>query len=376
MMKKLCTILLIMALLTGGAAADAVLEDRGLTLPGGSLRYPQVTGLDDAAVQAQVNVLLLEAGDVEARLNRLALLGSGGPDMEADYAATLAGDVLSCVFSASGAVVNNRSTHVYSALNVDLRTGEVLSFADLFRDEAAAREAIADYLDFDVAPALSAHLQNSALTPLPEHFGLDATGLTLYYPIDQLSTLSDRAGKVHIAWCDLRAHLTLAQGGVLERIGAKDMLLFDADALAQTVSAGRLPELPVTLGDPMQSLTDRYGMLVDPDLYEGGRMFQLEDGVFRSVCLLTDSLTEAWDASVLQGVRMDRGNVYGLCIGQTQQAAWRAVLGQPSATVTLDEERAQAQRLPVGESDYYDFGERRLRLHADEQGVLTSLLIQ
>lgn len=375
MMKKVFAILVMLVLLLGVARAAEVTE-QGLDLPGGSLRYPKVEGLADAAVQAQVNALLLEAGDIENRLNRLAMLGSGGTQLHADYTATLAGDVLSCVFTAQGPVDGARPTHVYSALNIDLRTGEIITLDDIFKDVYAALAAIEEYLNWEVAPALSAHLQNSALTPLPETFGLDDTGLTLYYPIDQLSTLSDRAGKVHIAWCDLRAYLRLEQGSVLTRIGAKGMLLFDAAGLAETVSLGRLPGLPVTLGEEMKPLTDRYGMLVDPDLYEGGRMFQLEDGAFRSVYLLTDALSEKWDGSVLQGIRMDRGNVYGLCIGQTQQAAWRAVLGEPAATVSLDGEKAEGQRLPEGESDYYHFGAYQLRLHADAQGVLRSIIVQ
>lgn len=375
MMKKVFAILVMLVLLLGVARAAEVTE-QGLDLPGGSLRYPKVEGLADAAVQAQVNALLLETGDIENRLNRLAMLGSGGTQLHADYTATLAGDVLSCVFTAQGPVDGARPTHVYSALNIDLRTGEIITLDDIFKDVDAALAAIEEYLDWEVAPELSAHLQNSALTPLPEVFGLDATGLTLYYPIDQLSTLSDRAGKMHIAWCDLRAYLRLEQGSVLTRIGVKGMLLFDAAGLAETVSLGRLPGLPVTLGEEMKPLTDRYGMLVDPDLYEGGRMFQLEDGAFRSVYLLTDALSEKWDGSVLQGIRMDRGNVYGLCIGQTQQAAWRAVLGEPAATVSLDGEKAEGQRLPEGESDYYHFGAYQLRLHADAQGVLRSIIVQ
>ena len=378
-MKKLIAILTVMTILAlaGAAAAEggASLTEQALTLPGGSIAYPQVTGLADAEAEARINALLLARGEVEARLNRIALLGSEPVKLHADYAAHLAGEVLSCVFSAEGALVNSRATHVYTALNVDLRTGEEITFADLFRDEAAACAALEEYLDWEVAPGLSAHLANSALTPLPETFGLDATGLTLYYPIGQLSTLSDKAGKVHIAWCELRAHLNLSQQGVLDRIGARDMLLFDVDALAETVSAGRLPGLPVTVGDPVQEAVEAYRLLVDPDLYDGGRMLQLEDGAFRGVYLLTDGLTEDFDASVIQGVRMDRGNVYGLCVGQTQQAAWRSVLGEPSATVTLDASRADGQRLPAGTSDYYDFGSRQLRLHADEAGVLTSLFI-
>lgn len=374
-MKKCVAVLVVMMILTLlGAAWAAEIVPQGLELPGGSIAYPRVE-LADAALAEKVNGLLLQAGDVENRLNRMALLGSGTVKLHADYAAVLSGDVLSCVFSARGAVTGERATHVYTALNVDLLTGEEITFDDLFNDVAAVRAFMEEYLDYTVAPSLSAHLANSALTPLPEVFGMDASGLTLYYPIGQLSTLSDRAGKVHIAWCELRPYLRLEKDGVVERIGGKAMLLFDKDALAETIAAGCVPGLPVTLGGSVQEATDTYRMLVDPDLYDGGRMFQLEDGAFRGVYILTDSLTEKWDRSVIQGVRMDRGNVYGLCVGETQQAAWRAVLGAPDNTVTLDADRAEAQRLPAGTSDYYNFGQHQLRLHADEAGVLTSLFI-
>ena len=125
----------------------------------------------------------------------------------------------------------------------------------------------------------------------------------------------------------------------------------------------------------MQELIDRYALLTDPDIYEGGRMIALEDGAFRQVWILTDALTEEFDQSVVQGIRADRLNFFGLCTGTTTREAWRAALGDPETTLAVDEARAESWRIVPGTSDYYPFGDCRLRLHADEDGVLRSVFL-
>lgn len=382
MMKRCLAMLLVMLLALGLAqaeGAEVAVTDAGADLPGGSIHYPQVTGLADTDAAAEINGAILAAGQIAARLDRAALLGSSPVKVNVHYDVSqdaLAGGVLSCVFSAEGALADSRATHMYSAVNIDLASGGALTMADLFTDEAAARAALEEYLQENVAPELSAHLQNSSLTPLPETFGIDVAGITFYYPIEQLSTLSDRAGAVQLAWCELLEHLRLGEGTVLRRIGAEDMVtLGSRERIAQAAAAGALPGVPVKLGDSVQAATDAHRMLTDPDLYEDGRLFQLEDAAFRAVYLMTDRLTEGWDGSVVQGIRMDRGNLWGLCVGQTSQADWRQLLGEPDATVTLDADKADGQRLAAGESDYYEMAGHRLRLHADERGILVSLML-
>ena len=104
-------------------------------------------------------------------------------------------------------------------------------------------------------------------------------------------------------------------------------------------------------------------------------MIALEDGAFRQVWILTDALTEAFDRSVVQGIRADRLNFRGLCTGHTTIDMWRDALGEPEATLTVDEARADSWRIVPGTSDYYTFGDCRLRLHADETGVLRSVFL-
>ena len=78
---------------------------------------------------------------------------------------------------------------------------------------------------------------------------------------------------------------------------------------------------------------------------------------------------------MVQGIRADRANFYGLCVGTTTREQWQAVLGAPDASVTLSEDDAYAMNLADGTSDYYNYGAHQLRLHADAEGVLRSIFI-
>lgn len=377
-MKKWFVWMLALLMLLSAACAEPQMERKGLELGEAHVYYPQVTGMEDAGLQDAVNAALLRHTGAETLLSRLPLTMHSPTPLQADYTWQLAGDVLSVAVKAEGPVLNDRSTQVWYTANIDLRTGEVIAFDDLFLDADAARMAISDELEWELAPELSAHLRNSQLTPLPETFTLSATGLTLHYPLEQLSTLSDQAGTVNIQWCEMLAHLNLQEGSLLDRIGARAMLTLDetsAGAIRLAAESGQLPGIPAKLGGSVQEAVERHRLLIDPDLYENGRLMQLEDGAFRDVYLLTDSLTDSWEHSVVQGIRADRINLHGLCTGMTAREEWQAVLGQPHATVEVDGDKADANRMQPGTSDYYNFDGVQLRLHANEEGVLTSLFI-
>lgn len=377
-MKKFLLSLLTLTMLLTCALAEPSLERKGLTLGEGYVYYPQVEGLEDETLQQAVNAALLAASGAEKMLNRLALTMHSPSPLRADYACTRTGDVLSVVTSAAGPVENDRATRAWFAASVDMTDGHIIGWDELFADGEAARLALEEYLEWELTPELSAHLRNAQLTPLPEQFTLDAAGLTLYYPMEQLSTLSDKPGKVNVQWYQLREHLRLEEGSLLQRMGADAMLTLDetsAQSIRTAAESGALPGIPAVLGGSIQAAVDAYCLLIDPDLYEGGRLIQLEDGAFRDVYLLTDSLTDSWENSVVQGIRADRINLYGLCTGETAREAWQAVLGQPDASVALDADRAEASRLAPGISDYYNFDGVQLRLHAGEDGTLSSLFI-
>ena len=353
------------------------IEDSGLELGASSVRYPRVTGLPEE-LDAAVNELIQERLGAADYLARVALLLSDPTGLTVTYDAQLLGDVFTCIAEAVGAVENSRPTHVWTAVNIDLRDGRALTWDDLFAEPEEALTALESYLDEEVAPELSAHLSAGSLTPLPETFAISPYGLTLLYPIDQLSTLQDEAGAVTVLWSEVQEYLNLEEGGILDRIGAAENLTFPENALERLTEAlaeGSIPGIPAAIGQPVKELTDAYGLQIDPDLYEGGRMFLPDDRAFRQVWLLSDALTGSWDASVVQGLRADRLNLLGLRTGLTTREDYLAALGQPESTLNVDEDRAINWRIVPGTSDYYTLGDYRLRLHADEDGVLKSVFI-
>ncbi len=373
-----------------GAAQDAALdwfESRGVTLGQASVAYPALKedAPVEAAVRDKINERILADGHVTEYVTRVSQLISGG-ELTVSWRAELLGPVFSFEMLAEGAVETPRPTSVWQAGNIDLRDGNEMAWTDLFRDPEGAKEAIEAYLEDEVAPELSAHLLSSVLTPIPALFRVNPRGLILLYPVDQLSTLGDRAGAVLIPWDRVEPYLNLEAGSPAEAMGLRAWLPLDENApeasfgewketVEKAVAAGEIPGIPVRLGDGVQVLTDEWHMLTDPDVYALGRFFALEGAALRNVYVMTDYLSESWETSLVNGIRADMGSLYGLTVGTTKQETWRRMLGDPDHTVEMDEEQAEAYRTVPGTRDYYVFGAHRLQLHADGEGVLRSLIL-
>lgn len=360
-------------------AEEVSLTEMSLALGNSEVRYPAADGITDETLRQAVDEQMKTGLDTDAYLTRMmTLISEESLRIGTSWEGSVLGDVISCAVSAEGALADSRSTHRWTWSNIDLRDGHEISLDELFTDGEEAREALEEYLDFEVAPELSAHLANSELTPLPDGFRLERTGLTLLYPVNRLSTLSDRAGAVKIGWNEIRDLLDLGDDGIPARIGAAEMITLadgSADRIREMAESGQLPDIPVKIGDGLKALTDHYHMLTDPDVYEGGRLFALEGACFRNVFLMTDFLSEKWDDSIVQGIRMDRGCAWGLCIGETAREDWRAALGEPDAETEMDAEAADANRMEPGACDYYNFGTYQLRLYCDGDGILSSIVL-
>lgn len=358
-------------------AAGPAVESRGLELGESSVAYPVITGLEDT-LEKKVNDRILEDTGIAEYLTRLSQLLSGGK-LEVRWRGGVLGDVFSCAVSAEGAVTSPRFSFVWTWSNIDLRTGGELVWSDLFTDPEEAGEFLETWLEDQVAPELSAHLLNGNVTPLPEGFWLSPRGIVLLYPAEQWSTLSDRAGDLLIGWNELQNVLDLSPDSAANRAGAGEMLALTEEEslplLQETVAKGEIPGLPVSLGSSVRDAVEEWHLLIDPDLYENGRMFSLEGGLFRNVFLLTDYLSESWENSRVDGIRLDSGCLFGLRIGGTEEREWHQVLGEPDVTVVFDEEKAEAYRTVPGRRDYYAWGGHTLQLHSDESGVLAGIIL-
>ena len=361
------------------AAEGAVTENKALQLGASNVSYPAITGMADGELQAQVNGQILEDLQVKEYLDRMtALISDEAHGIDVRWDGAVYGDVCSGLLEAEGSLKNLRRSHAWTWSNIDLRDGHEITFGELFTEEDAAREWLEGYLEETVAPTLSAHLAGSAVTPLPEGFRLEPTGLTLLYPADQLCTLKERAGAVKIAWNEIRELADWSEDGIPARIGAAEMTEWTEESperIREMAESGQLPGIPVMIGDGVKDWTDRMDLLNDPEEYAGGRMFELEGAAFRNVYLLSDAVSRGWEDSEVSGIRMDRGCAWGLCIGETQAAVWRDALGEPEDTAVFDADKAESYRTVPGTCDYYEFGEYRLQLQADGDGVLVSITL-
>ena len=370
----LCAVLALCA--SFSALAEPELTDRGIDLGTAGVHWPALTGMDDEEAQQTLNLAIRESCGIDAYTARIASVMDADPPLTVSWEGTLRGDLLSCVIRAEGPLTGARPRFEWHTVHLDLRTGEAFPMTALFSEPEEAVEWIEAYLEEDVLPGMSAHLMNCELTPLPDDFRIGPEGLTLYYPIERLSTLSDRAGAVTLSWGELAEWLDLSEGSAADRFGIAGWMSPADGAFLESLSSGSLPGLPCALGDSMETLTAQYRLLCDPDLYDGGRYIQLEDSRFRLVYLMTDDLSEKrFDGSTLNGIRCDRFGLYGLVTRRTAREEALETLGEPYASVELDAGAADAMRLPEGTSDYYRCGEFRLRLHYDSGDILTSLFL-
>ena len=382
-MKKFLAVLAVICLwataVVGVAGEGITLEEKALELAGSNLSFPAVEGMEDESLQEAINRRIREDLGVDGYLQRMnALISDDAHTITAGWSGGILGDVFSGVLEAEGAVKSLRGGHEWRWSNIDLRDGHEIAFGELFADEAAAREAIETYLEETVAEELSPHLGNSAVTPLPEGFRMEQTGVTLLYDAEQLSTLQDRAGAIKIGWNEIRDVADWREDGILARIGAAEMVTLTAERaedIRKMTESGKLPDIPVKIGDSVAAWTERTGLLHDPEEYSGGRMFALEGAAFRDIYLLSDAVDSEWDQSFVQGIRADRGCFWGLCIGETRAEEWHSLLGKPDDTAALDEEDAEGARTVAGVCDYYLFGAYRLQLQADTDGFLASIAL-
>jgi hypothetical protein len=357
------------------ASADGIIVQEIVTENGDQyVRYPQLAGLADPAIQQAVNDDIVNSAKIAQRLITLSTLQQDGATLEVSQTSYLSGNLLSVAVSAKGTMENRRSGHEVTALSYDLTTGLRLSLDDFFTDPAAAVAWMEEQLLSGYVDELSGYLEYAEVTPLPtENFSFDADGITFYYSDRQFAFLSGYCGEAQFQYGELQEFLLNADGSIPARLGIVQPQYTDVqilDAITSAVADGMLPGLPVRLLDPLPDLVLAYRLVRTPDQYPGGRYYQMEDPRFRQILILSDSLLAGYEQSVTEGILAMRMNLFGIRTGVTQRSRWLAILGEPDPSVAFDEYTAADYGLPVGIADYYTISGRQLMLYADSNDVL------
>ena len=376
-MLALVMLLVAFAIPALAEAPQPTVKDMRTEIGENYVAYPQLEGLSDEAVQQRVNDDVVLSTGAARHLVTLSTLGQSSWGLQVDYTAFLKDDIFSVVVSASGKQPTGRDGHAYTALTYDLRTGSRLTLDKLFADPAQAVAYMEESVIASLADELSSHLENGELTPLPvDSFTVDGDGVCFWYPYDQFAYLSEFSGACEFGYTELAPYLISDGDGVPARIGALAKQYTDAEAAAairQSVKEGRLPHIPVTLGDTMNDVIQQYRLLRTPDEYPGGRYYTMEAPKLRDVYVISDNISDGWEHSVVEGLRAERGELFGLTIGQSKQEQWTKLLGQPSQAIVITESMSYDYNLPAGQCDVYELEGHELRLYADGNGVLCAI---
>lgn len=210
--------------------------------------------------------------------------------------------------------------YVRTAL-MDRETGEMLSLDAVFNDLDDLQQFLDAYVEDSVLEELNTYLDANDLLPVPlDAVCLDELGVTFHYPAERFQFFSGHAGALQLQWYELR-----------------DDLAID------------LPEQPFPLAevDTIDVLLAEYGSLTDPDLVEGGEIYEFESPALRGIQAIAD------ENGTVHAVRAFRFSVKGAEPGMSREEA-EALLGAPLKSEALDADAARRLRLQEGEAAYYD----------------------
>ncbi|MBR6569308.1 MAG: hypothetical protein IKK75_02530 [Clostridia bacterium] len=364
----LCALVLVLAFFAQAGAEEITISEVLTESGSNSVRYPQLAGMQDEAVQQKINDdIVLSSGVTNHMISLLTLVGQ--QTLNVDYDAYLDEEIFSVIISAKGKLPQKRDGHAYTALTYDLATGERLTLDALFADVDAAVAAMEEKVVDTLSEELNGYLEYSEITPLPvDSFTLDEHGITFWYPAEQFSLLSGYSGACQFWYSELEG---LWLNDPTTELTADEQKA----AIEQSVSSGVIPHVPVSIGGSVREAADAYRLLRTPDEFPGGRYFVMEHPAFRSIMVISDAMQAEYDASVVEGIQLRRGDLHGLLIGQTAQTEWLELLGEPDETLIMTENMAYDYALSEGLCDMYLFGENELRLYADTDGILYAIQI-
>lgn len=367
-MKKRIISLMILAVFMMAASSGAALtvKDEAVEMYGSSVHYP---GIEE---YAEISGKIVETAEIDKYLTRMPSLASSQEKLHISWEGGEVGGLLSFAFHMEGPLRQNVKDE-YVTVNIDTATGENVALEDVLTENE--RQLLQEFISENVESEMSPHCPVCRMDELPQMFRIVQGAIILYYPMDKVTTLSEKPGKVKAAFSEF-----LPQGYVMEDnsrlkefgYGA-DFTEEDGKALMQCVMEGTLEGIPASLGENVAGFLEKYPLAEDADLIEDGRTLVVDDGELRGVQFVTDRLTETFTSSVVNGIRISSGCVMNLIPGITKRDSVTAAMGESESTVTITEEMAEMNRMEPGISDYYVSGSNRIRLNYTEDGVLTMI---
>ena len=361
----------------------------------GYVRYPLLTANDAAFAPAveKINRAIEDKAHIPDYLRLLSSLTPGGTGLRMDCSiglnivspqgeqSKITDSVFSLLLSAEGKMLAGRPSQVYYPMTFDLRTGEEISFDQLFADPQGAKAFIEEYLQEEVEPTLSTHLENSQLFPVPfDRFFLDSFGHVIFvYENSALSFLSGTSGAVSFRFSQLEPWLDLSPDGVMSHLPWYRHVLSlgreEASAACWSyLSCGSLipgSRSQLTIGMPWAVVEENFHITSDSGFYPGGACYEVEEAEYRGTLILTDEREET-----VTGIVSGQVDLYGLKTGKTTLNEAEDFLSRtPAARIEISEAAAELYQVCSGTALVYPLDARdktplTLTLYADEAGIV------
>lgn len=381
---RLLTMLLLalaLSLASLSALAEIRVDVKEETAGNSRMSYPVVSGIEDEIVQGKINTAIETGLSLEStRLTMKRIVERGG---EAEGEATLLmdtavyqkGGVLSVAVSRRGEQADGSLGDSVTAMVFDLKTGDRIPLEALFADPQASLGAMEGIIETEIGGSLNAYMENAKITPMPrDNYSIDALGITVYYPASQYSMVSGSAGACQFYFYELEDGLS----ELGKTLSAAKETADAAKGIRDAVSAGAFPNwvADVKLGEPIGTYMKEYTQLTDPDYTLESRVYLFEEPQLRGMSLETWLYAECEEEEApLTAIRAARIDLFGIRPGISTLAECEKLLGAPDGRATLDENDAVDLMLEPGDSLFYVSGENTLEIHADQQGVVSCLIL-
>lgn len=372
---------LALSLASLSALAEIRVDVKEETAGNSRMSYPVVSGIEDEIVQGKINTAIETGLSLEStRLTMKRIVERGG---EAEGEATLLmdtavyqkGDVLSVAVSRRGEQADGSLGDSVTAMVFDLKKGDRIPLEALFADPQASLGAMEGIIETEIGGSLNAYMENAKITPMPrDNYSIDALGVTVYYPASQYSMVSGSAGACQFYFYELEDGLS----ELGKTLSAAEETADAAKGIRDAVSAGAFPNwvADVKLGEPIGTYMKKYTQLTDPDYTLESRVYLFEEPQLRGMSLETWLYAECEEEEApLTAIRAARIDLFGIRPGISTLAECEKLLGAPDGRATLDGNDAVDLMLEPGDSLFYVSGENTLEIHADQQGVVSCLIL-
>ena len=368
-------------------------EHREEGVGGSFVRWPELMTEDTAFLHAveKINHAIQDAAHISAYAQLLLTVSEGSTGLKMDYEigalsyfsaemaqgqSQLGNPYLSILFSAEGKMLKGRPAQIYYPMTFDLRTGERVSFDELFTNPDAVKEQIEAMLEADVEPTLSTYLENRQLFPVPyDRFYLDGFGhLIFLYEQDQLSFLSGYSGSISFRYSELAPVAVFSSE---ELKGYFNPLLTASEETRLSFTRQMMRSLPVatyraiSLGYDLANVLAEFRSTTDSGYYPDGSYYEVEDANYRGTLILTDK-----SEKTVTGLLTSRTDLVDIQTGKTALDDAIALIGEePAVRLPIDETAAEMYRVCPGSVALYTFTDLQGRavqfsLYADEAGTV------